>query len=217
MVAFAPYVERKGKNMNTNNYNKKIQERWNRKKHLYHSCLGISRMMHKPLLNLLFLPIILLTVFVWSRMDLAFTFFNVPKVIMPIYSFVVKTIGVLIPIILVWTIIYCIGSLTARKDEILIRMAYMDKELRNGSPILVFKHKDKQTGVTIREWYSPLPMKLWVERQNEISDALNINIIELKYAGNKRDKIYLKSKKGKFNNQKILDNELEQDMDRAYD
>ena len=202
--------------MNSNSLNKKIQERWNRRKNLYHCCLGISRMMHKPFLTVLLLPIIVLTVFVWSRMDLAFTLLDVPKIILPIYTFIVKTIGVLLPIILVWGLINFIGSMTARKDEILIKMAFTDKELRNGNPILVFKHKDKQTGVTVREWFSPLPMNLWVERQKEISDAMNINIVELNYAGNNRNKIVLKSKKGReayFSNNQIYDNDLEKDME----
>lgn len=117
-------------------------------------------------------------------MDLAFTVFDIPMIILPVYAVTVKALGVMIPLILARGLIDAIGTLTARKDEALIQMVFKEQELRNGSPILIYKRKDKKTGVTIREWYSPIPMNLWVERQEVIADAMNIHFVQnFRYGG----------------------------------
>lgn len=115
---------------------------------------------------------------IWVKIDYAFTVFEVPKILHPAYTITVKTLGVIVPLILVWGLVDVIGTLTARKDEALIQMAFKENERRNGSPILIYKRKDKKTGVTVREWYSPIPMNLWVERQEEIADAMNIHFVQ---------------------------------------
>lgn len=164
--------------------NQYIQQKWNRKRNFCHWKLGIMQMIQLPLLNILLLPIIALTLIIWVNMDYAFTVFDVPKSILPIYTVIIKAFGVLIPLLLVWVMIDAIGTIIARKDEALMQMAFEEKELRNGSPILMYKRKDKKTGVTIREWYSPIPMKLWVEHQEEIADAMNIHFIQnFRYGG----------------------------------
>lgn len=164
--------------------NQYIQQKWNRKRNFCHWKLGIMEMIQFPLLNILLLPIIALTVIIWLKMDYAFTVFDVPKIIFPFYAVIIKAFGVLIPITLVWGLIDVIGSVIARKDEALMQMAFNGKELRNGSPILMYKCKDKKTGVTKREWYSPIPMKLWVEHQEEIADAMNIHFVQnFRYGG----------------------------------
>ena len=141
-------------------------------------------MIQFPLLNILLLPIIILTLIIWVNMDYAFTVFDVPKIILPIYTVTIKAFGVLIPLLWVWGMIDVIGTIIARKDEALMQMAFNEKELRNGSPILMYKCKDKKTGFAIREWYSPIPMKLWVEHQEEIADAMNIHFVQnFRYGG----------------------------------
>ena len=141
-------------------------------------------MIQFPLLNILLLPIIILTLTIWVNMDYLFAVFDVPKIILPLYTVITKAFGALIPLLLVWGMVDVIGTIIARKDEALMQMAFNEKELRNGSPILMYKRKDKKTGVTIREWYSPIPMKLWVEHQEEIADAMNIHFVQdFQYGG----------------------------------
>lgn len=195
-----------------NYIDKYIRTKWNRKKNLYHAMLAISQMMHKPFLNILLLPIAVFTIIYWAKIDFIITLFDVPKFILPVYTVVVKAFGVLLPILL-WGLIDAIGSIIARKDEALLQTVFKEMELRGGTPILIFKNTDKETGETIREFYSPLPKHSWVERQNEISDALNITITEINYVGSNRNKIYFKSKKGNFTNHKLFDNDLEKDME----
>lgn len=164
--------------------NQYIQQKWNRKRNFYHWKLGVLQMIQFPLLNILLLPIIILTIIVWVKMDYAFTILDVPKIILPLYFVIIKALGVVTPILLAWGLIDVIGSIIARKDEALVQMAFKEKELRNGSPILRRKQKDKQTGVTVREWYSPIPMNLWIEHQEEIADAMNIHFVEnFRYGG----------------------------------
>ena len=161
-----------------------IQNRHNRMRNSGHLRLAVGQIKQYPFLLILTIPIIALTIIIWAKMDLAFTVFDIPMIILPVYAVTVKALGVMIPRILAWGLIYAIGMLTARKDEALIQMAFKEKELRNGSPILIYKRKDKKTGVTIREWYSPIPMNLWVERQEVIADAMNIHFVQnFRYGG----------------------------------
>ena len=161
-----------------------IQNRYNRKRNIGHWGLAIEQIKQCPLLLLITIPIVALTVIIWVKMDYAFTVFDVPKILLPAYTVTIKALGVIVPLIFVWGFLDVIGTLTARKDEALIQMAFKEKELRNGSPILIYKRKDKKTGVTVREWYSPIPMNLWIERQEEIADAMNIHFVQkFRYGG----------------------------------
>ena len=161
-----------------------IQSIYNRRRNSGHLGLAIGQMKQYPLLLILTIPIIALTIIIWAKMDFAFLVFDVPKMLLPAYIVTVKALGVIVPVLLLWGLVDVIGTLTARKDEALIQMAFKEKELRNGSPILIYKRRDKKTGVTIREWYSPIPMNLWVERQEEIADAMNIHFIQnFRYGG----------------------------------
>lgn len=164
--------------------NQYIQNRHNRKRNSGHLKLAIGQMKQYPLLLLFAIPIVVMTVIIWGKMDFAFTVFDVPKILLPAYTVTIKALGVIVPLIMAWGLVDVIGTLTARKDEALIQMAFKEKELRNGSPILIYKRKDKKTGVTIREWYSPIPMNLWIERQEEIADAMNIHFVQnFRYGG----------------------------------
>lgn len=161
-----------------------IQQKWNRQRNFCHWKLGIMQLIQFPLLNILLLLIIILTVIIWVKMDYVFTVIDIPENILPIYTVIIKAFGVLIPLLLLWALIDLIGSIVARKDEAHVQMAFKEKDLRNGSPILMYKRKDKNTGVTVREWYSPISMIYWVEHQEEIADAMNIHFVQnFRYGG----------------------------------
>jgi len=204
--------------MNSKMNNKYVQSRQNRKRNTSHWKLALSVMIQKPLLFIFVLPIGVLVLVIWLKIELILNAFNVPQIILPIYTISVKLIGILIPIILAWGLLDIIGTLIARKDEANIQMAFKEGELRNGSPILMYKRKDKKTGITVREWYSHIPMKLWVEHQEDIEEAINISITEkLRYGGNSdSNRIVMYSKKGRdslVNESPIYDKDLEKDME----
>lgn len=170
--------------MEKNTNTQYIQNRYNRKKSGGHWGLAVGQIKQYPLLLFLIIPIISLTLIIWAKMDFAFMVFDVPKMILPAYTVTVKALGIIVPLLLLWGLVDVIGTFSARKDEALIQMAFKEKELRNGSPILIYKRNDKKTGVTIREWYSPIPMNLWLERQEEIADAMNIHFVQnFRYGG----------------------------------
>lgn len=161
-----------------------IQQRRKRKEQFLHICLGILQMLYKPLLNLLFLPIIIGTVFLWLKRDLAFSFFHVPQALFPIYKYTVLPIAVLLFFISLIAVIEAIGILTARKDEADVAEAFEFRELRNGCPILMNKKRIKGSNVTMREFYSNIPMETWVKRQEAIADSMNVHFVEsLRYGG----------------------------------
>ncbi len=205
--------------MNNEINNQYIQQKWNRRRNFCHWKLGIMQMIQLPLLNILLLPIIILTLIIWVNMDYAFVVFDVPKIILPIYTIIIKAFGVLIPLLLVWGMIDVIGTIIAQKDEVLMQMAFNEKELRNGSPILMYKSKDKTRGYIRRVWYSPIPLKIWIECQDRIEHQMMESIIkELDYDDRAKDNrivmISVKGMKRVKEEKPVLDNELEKDMEK---
>ena len=201
--------------MNNKDY---LQSRYNRKRNTCHWRLAVNQIMQYPILLIIFLPIVILTVTIWIKMDFIINIFEVPKLLLPMYTVIIKCFMVMIPFLLIWGIIDIIGNLSARKDEANIQMAFGEKELRNGSPILMYKRKEKDRNITAREWYSPIPMKLWNERQEEIADAMNLHFIQPFRYGGKSDgnRILMYSAEGRefgTNNKLVYDDGLEKDLE----
>lgn len=200
---------------NNNKYN---EERYNRKKSISHWGLAFQQIKLNIILLVIFLPIVVVAIGIWIKMDFLLAIFEVPKILLPIYEITIKALGVIIPIILAWAVIEAIASLTARKDEQSILMAFDEKELRNGSPILMRKSKDKIRGYITRVWYSPIPLNVWMEDHDRIEHQMKETIIkELDYDESAKDnRIVMISVKGmkRIKEEKtFLDNELEKDME----
>lgn len=208
--------DKKGVIMNKDNkYNR---ERYNRKKNLSHWGLALQQIKITPILLVMFLPIVVATVVIWTKMDSILALIELPKIISPIYAMTVKAFGVIIPVILMWGVIETIGSLTARNDEQSILMSFDEKELRNGSPILMYKSKDKTRGYITRVWYSPASLNTWIEHQDRIEHQMKETIIkELDYDERAKDnRIVMVSVKGMKRAKEDIpfyDNELEKDME----
>lgn len=199
--------------------NKFNEERYNRKKNLSHWGLAVQKIKINPFLFVLFMPIVVITIGIWIKMDYLISLISVPTIILPIYVILIKVFGVIVPLILVWVLIDAIGSMSARKDEEIILMAFDNKELRNGSPILMYKSKDKVKGYITRVWYSPIPLCIWRDRQDEIEHQLKETIIkEIDYDERAKDNrivmISVKGMKRVKEDKPIFDNELEKDMEK---
>jgi len=201
--------------MNNKDY---LQSRYNRKRNTCHWRLAMNKIIQYPILLVIFLPIIAFAVVVWVKMKFILNVFEVPKFFLPMYTVIIKCLVIVIPLLLIWGIVDIIGDLVARKDEANIQMAFGEKELRNGSPILMYKRKEKNRNITVREWYSPIPMKLWNERQEEIADAMNLHFIEpFKYGGKSNgNRIVMHSAEGRefgTKNKLLYDEALEKDLE----
>ncbi|MBE5967608.1 MAG: hypothetical protein E7255_11710 [Lachnospiraceae bacterium] len=199
--------------------NKYIENKQNRERSVCHWKLAICQVRQYPILLIFVLPIIALTIFAWIKMDIILSIFDVPKFLLPVYTVTLKILGVLIPLSFVLGTIDAIGSLFARKDETTIQMAFEEKELRNGSPILMYKRKDKKRGVIIREWHSPIPLKIWVERQDRIEHQMKEHLVkELDYDSRVNDnRILMCSTKGikpVEEDKHVYDMNLENDLEK---
>lgn len=159
-----------------------IQRKRNRKKQFLRIRLGVLQMIHKPFLNVLLFPIIAGTVFLWMRREVVLSLFDIPPQIFSVCNYVIIMITILLPIISILAMIEVIGDMTARPDEANLQNAFSKQELRNGCPILMGKKRIKR--VIRREFYSEIPMRIWVEKQEDIADAMNVRFVEkLSYGG----------------------------------
>lgn len=166
-----------------------IQQRKNRKKQHLRIRLGILQMIHKPLLNILLVPIIALVVFIWIKKDIIFTLFKVPQILFPIYKYTIIILAVLLPLLFLLVLVEAIGNITARKDEADLQDAFSNEDLRNGCPILMNKKKIKGTAVIMREFYSYIPIETWKERRKEIAHSMEVYFVgEIQYASEKNRK-----------------------------
>jgi len=192
--------------------NKYIKQRRARKKQYLRLRLGISHMIHKPLLNILLVPIIVFTVFIWVKKDMVLEMFEVPQILSPIYKYTINILTLLLPFILLVTLIEAIGNIIARIDESDLQEAFNNQELRNGCPILMNKKRIKGSNVIMREFYSNIPMKTWIEKQEDIADAMNCHFVEKLRYGGKADgkRIVMVTVKGRKRAQrgKLYDDDL---------
>jgi len=151
--------------------------------------LGIIQLINKPLLNILLIPIIILSVAVWKGKDKLITSFDVPEILFPIFRYSIYIISIMIPILLLLFLIECIGAFTARKDEGDLQEAFDKQELRNGCPILMNKKKVKGSNVIMLEFYSSIPLKTWIDKKDDIADSMNVHFVEqIRYGGKSHGK-----------------------------
>ena len=161
-------------------------ERYNRLRTYCHLRLGIMQFILHPVLNILLILVPVATIVFWLKMQSIVAIFDVSEVLVPLYTLMLKIFGVVIPVLLLLGIVDAIGSATAKKDEENLQIAFDRTELRHGSPILMYKKTDKINGVTVREYYSFIPMNVWVQHIPDIEDMMNVHLIEnLRYGGKK--------------------------------
>ncbi len=160
-------------------------QRRNRVKQRLRIRLGILQMIHMPILNTLLVPIVILEVAIWKVKDKVFAMIDIPQILFPICKFSINFLTIMIPILVLCFLLEMIGNLIARKDEQDLAEAFDSHDLRNGCPILMNKKRIKGSNVIMREFYSSsIPMKVWIEKQEDIADSMNVHFVEpLRYGG----------------------------------
>lgn len=166
---------------------KYLKEQRKRKENYLRYRLGFLQLIHKPILNMLLISLVALFIGLWIGKTRLITFLNVPELILPIFRYTLCIISIIIPIIILLWLIKYIGELSARKDEADLQQAFTKEELRNSCPILMDKRKVKGSNVTMREFYSPIPLDTWNTRKNAIADLMNIHFVEEIQYGGKAD------------------------------
>lgn len=162
---------------------------------------GFNQLIHKPILNLLWLLVCLVTAIIIVLKKELTAIINIPQLIEPAFNIALNIFVFLIPIIMIFAILEYIGELTARRDEAKLMVAFSAKDLRNGCPILINKRKIRGTDVTICEFYSNIPYDAWIEKKEAIADAMNVHFVEeIQYGGkgnNNGKIIVIKTAKGR--------------------
>lgn len=186
--------------------NYRIQRR-NRRKRYYRIRLGVLKMIYSPILFMLLIPLAICTMYVWYKKEAIIAMFDVPRLIMPLYKYSCLTLMVMIPIIILVCLLEEIGVVTAKKDEADLQEVFKKEELRNGSPILIDKKKIKNSDVIMREFYTEIPMEIWIKRKDAIADLMNIHYVKrdqpFSYGGKAQGrKILMYSGKGRENPQR---------------
>lgn len=183
---------------NNNYYNIR---RKNQIKQLMRLKLGFNQLIHKPILNLLWLLVCFVTAIIIVQKNELTEIINIPQIIEPVFNIALNVFVFLAPIIMTFAILEYIGELTARRDENKLMVAFSAKDLRNGCPILISKKKVKGTDVTVREFYSNIPYEIWIEKKEAIADAMNVHFVEeIQYGGkgnNNGKIIVIKTAKGR--------------------
>ena len=185
--------------MDNKQFNKK---RYNRNKQYYRASLGIQQLINRPLLNLIWIPFGISVMFEVIIGKKYIANMVVYPLLQPIFSACIKTIMFIFPIICAIGITQLIGYCTAIKDEASLENIFSERDvIKEQPPLLIYKKKDKKTGVVAREFYTTIPMARWKEQKEEICDRFNIRLVsEIEYGGRKKNKgnrIYFESIKGR--------------------
>ncbi len=177
-----------------------LHKKYKRIKRYLRFRLGIQQLIFKPYLNSFFVAVLIGFMLFWkNKSDL---YSHTPKLILPIWQTLVHIWGISTFIFLLLFIVYIIGKLTARRDEGDLMIAFNEKDLQNGCPILMKKISDKETGVTIREFHSNIPLKRWIENKEALADSMNVHFVKphIEYGGKNKDngkRILLYTAKGR--------------------
>lgn len=167
--------------------------------------LAIQQLSVKPYLNIIWGIILIGFVGFWKNKEELYI--HVPKLIRPFCQSAVQVVGISFFVALLFWALYMIGVMTAKCDEMDLEIAFNSNDLRNGCPILMWKKIDKETGVTIKEFYSNIPMKRWISNKEEIADSMDVHFVkpDIEYGGRKNDKgkrVILYTAKGRLRSER---------------
>lgn len=178
------------------------EQRHNRKKQRYRFALGFQQLLNYPILNLIWLLFAVGVVFLIIVEKKYIADMDVFPIFESIFSACMTIIIIVFPIICAIGIVQLIGFLFAIRDEADIELVFGDKhDVKNQPPMLIYKKKDRNSGVIKREFYTTIPMERWQEKKESICDRLDVHLIgDITYGGRKKNKgnhIYFESAKGR--------------------
>ena len=185
------------------NYKDFNEHRYKRKKEIYRFVLGLQELFNYPVLNIIWIVYVsFVKLLIWGEEWIAEKL-NVIQTLELILHICTKSLLVFISLILAIAIIQGIGYLFAKNDEADMCLVFGSKrDIKNQLPILIYKKRDKISGVTKREFYTSIPMERWKENKDAICDRLNIHMIgDITYGGkrhNKGNHICFESAKGRI-------------------
>lgn len=185
--------------MNITQYN---TERYDRKKQRYRFNLGIQQLWNYPVLNSIWIVFVVGVVFLAMVEKKYIANVEVCSMFETIFSVCLRITIIIVPVICAIGLVQFIGFLFAIKDEADLEIVFGDKrDVKNQPPLLIYKKKNRKSGVIKREFYTMIPMERWQEKREAICDRMDIHIIgDITYGGRKKNKghqIYFESAKGR--------------------
>ena len=183
--------------------NKKFNEqRYNRRKQLYRFTLGFQQMINYPVLNLIWVLLAIGIVYFMIGERKLLSKFDIYSKFTPIIYNCKNIILIILTVICIIGFLQFIGYIFAIRDEADMSLVFGDKhDIKNQPPILIYKKSDRKTGVTKREFYTTVPMELWLAKKEAICDRLDVHLIgDMSYGGKKKNKgyqIYFESANGR--------------------
>ena len=96
-----------------------------------------------------------------------------------------------------------VGELVAREDESELE-GFVNKHSKEGYAILVYKKSIKGNKANVREFYTNIPLHIWVDNRKDVEHFLNCKIKEEDITYSKRGFIKFTSSKGIFSKESDL-------------
>lgn len=160
------------------------EQRYKRMKQWYRVKLGADLFIQFPLLNVVWILLIVGDVFLYGWKNKLVAGFNFPYFIEPFLNGCLGSIVIILPIVCVIGIMEGIGELRARGDEADIENAFHNLSVRDKKIILVKKRRLKKNGGTVREFCTTIPMEEWNKNKEALADQLNVSFVEeFEYGG----------------------------------
>ncbi len=159
---------------------------YNQIKNLLRLRLGFSQLIYHPYTNIPIVALIVLFIIMWSKSRLIFLH-GVPDLIRPVFQYSISIALILSFTIFLLGWIGLLGYITARHDEECLMKAFTEHERRNGCPVLVYRRKIKGTDVTVRIFYSDIPLKYWLAKMDDIADQMNVCFARMPDYGGKNN------------------------------
>lgn len=161
-----------------------IKKKRNNQEIWFRVWLGVQQLWYKPYYNLWLLLLFAVFLFAWSNKEWFLPKQFIPTSIKPILVYCVSGFLLLALILFILVLLKYIGLKTARKDEGALITAFTPADLRYGHPIMISCKKVKHTDVTVKEFYSVIPMRRWNEKAGDIADNMNVHLVEaISYGG----------------------------------
>lgn len=176
------------------------EQRYNRKKQQYRFTLGIQQLWNYPFLNFIWLLFVVGVVFLVIVKNKYIANINVHPMLEGVFFACITAIVIIFPMLCAIGIIQLIGFLFAIRDEADMELVFGDKrDVKNQPPMLIFKKKDRKSGVIKRELYTTIPMERWQEKKEAICDIMNVHLVgDIEYGGKcNGNRIVMKSVKGR--------------------
>lgn len=165
-----------------NNKEYRIQK-FNKRKQLYRIYFGLQQFINYPLLNLMWLLGIVVIVFLVKGKNIILSNFEPHPFWGNTFRDCINLSLFLLVLICGIEIIKMIGNYYAQDDEATLE-EILGEEGKIQPALLVYKKKDKKTGVIKTEFYTIVSMNQWQKHKKDICDKLNMHLVrDIEYGG----------------------------------